>query len=392
MTSSNYIAGHYGTIGGGLGNQVLENGGFIGGGSNNKIQTGSFNVAVAGGNKNSVEGSNANEAFIGAGLANTNRGRYAVIGGGNINSIGNQANYSFIGSGKNNRIQPGFLYGAILAGEDNEVAGNYSMAGGRRAKAAHHGTFVWSDDTAADFASTGTDQFLIRASGGVAIGAENPNGHLHVRGSGTTRPHLFLQDTDSGLDNYVSQRFKQGGNLYWELAVGGGTTNVFQVNNFRNGTVLTLNEDGEMFVKVLTILGGADLAEPFPMDEENIPKGSLVIIDETDPGRLRLSESAYDSRVAGIVSGANGVQPGLTLRQEGVMEGNQQVALSGRVYARADAAYGPIKPGDLLTTSDTPGHAMAASDASRTPGAVVGKAMSGLKEGQGLVLVLVTLQ
>ena len=52
-----------------------------------------------------------------------------------------------------------------------------------------------------------------------------------------------------------------------------------------------------------------------------------------------------------------------------------------------------IEAGDLLTTSDTPGHAMKAADAGRRAGAVIGKAMSPLAQGQrGLVLVLVNLQ
>jgi len=68
------------------------------------------------------------------------------------------------------------------------------------------------------------------------------------------------------------------------------------------------------------------------------------------------------------------------------------VALTGRVYVQADAGYGAIKPGDLLTTSDTPGHAMKVIDHAQARGAVLGKAMSSLKEGKGLVLVLVTLQ
>ena len=78
--------------------------------------------------------------------------------------------------------------------------------------------------------------------------------------------------------------------------------------------------------------------------------------------------------------------------QEDKLEAGENVALSGRVYVQADATFGAIKPGDLLTTSDTPGRAMKASDRERAPGAVLGKAMSGLEEGQGEVLVLVTLQ
>ena len=117
-----------------------------------------------------------------------------------------------------------------------------------------------------------------------------------------------------------------------------------------------------------------------------------MVIDDENPGCVKMSQLAYDTRVAGIISGANGVNPGITLQQDAVLNSGPLVALSGRVYALADAAHGPIKPGDLLTTSPTPGHAMKATDTQKTPGAVLGKAMTGLAEGQGLVLVLVSLQ
>lgn len=68
------------------------------------------------------------------------------------------------------------------------------------------------------------------------------------------------------------------------------------------------------------------------------------------------------------------------------------MALTGRVYVKADATHGPIKPGDLLTTSDLPGHAMRVLDHTKAQGAILGKAMTSLATGQGMVLVLVTLQ
>jgi hypothetical protein len=69
-----------------------------------------------------------------------------------------------------------------------------------------------------------------------------------------------------------------------------------------------------------------------------------------------------------------------------------QPTRSGRVYCRADASHGAIEPGDLLTISSTPGHAMKATDPAKAQGAIIGKAITRLKEGKGLVLVLVTLQ
>jgi hypothetical protein len=105
------------------------------------------------------------------------------------------------------------------------------------------------------------------------------------------------------------------------------------------------------------------------------------------------SRQAYDRRVAGIISGAGGIQTGMLMGQEGSKaDGAHPVALSGRVYCWADASYGPIEPGDLLTTSDTPGHAMKVTDYERAQGAIVGKAMSSLDQGRGLILILVSLQ
>lgn len=144
---------------------------------------------------------------------------------------------------------------------------------------------------------------------------------------------------------------------------------------------------GDGSVKTLTITGGADIAEPFDLGGKNMEPGTVLIIDEDHTGRLRESMEPADRRVAGVVSGAGGINPGLSLSQPGVNAGGHPVALAGRVYVKAT---GPIRAGDLLTTSDVPGHAMRAGHDCH--GAVLGKAMSSLKEGRGLVLVLVSLQ
>jgi hypothetical protein len=74
------------------------------------------------------------------------------------------------------------------------------------------------------------------------------------------------------------------------------------------------------------------------------------------------------------------------------VEGKHPVAIAGRVYCKAEALSSPITAGDLLTTSVMGGHAMKAADKERSHGAIIGKAMSELKEGTGMVLVLVNLQ
>jgi hypothetical protein len=149
-----------------------------------------------------------------------------------------------------------------------------------------------------------------------------------------------------------------------------------------------------IYCSSITIEGGADLAEPFKITSGNIevPQGAVVVIDELNPGHLKLSDKPYDTRVAGVVSGANGINPGIQMQQQGILEGGKNVALTGRVYVQADVSNGTIKPGDLLTTSRTPGYAMKVTDHARAQGAILGKAMTGLSERKGMVLVLVTLQ
>jgi hypothetical protein len=151
---------------------------------------------------------------------------------------------------------------------------------------------------------------------------------------------------------------------------------------------------GRISTNELEITGGADIAEPFTVvNFDQIEPGTVLSIDPENAGQLTVANKAYDHCVVGIVSGASNINPGLILKQSGTQaDGNHLVALTGRVYCKADATKKPIKPGDLLTTSDLPGFAMAAGDMSRAQGAILGKAMTGLENGQGLILVLVTLQ
>jgi hypothetical protein len=194
-------------------------------------------------------------------------------------------------------------------------------------------------------------------------------------------------------DGMVGENFATtgSGRGVWGISHSPQGVGVYGNNTDPNGWAAYF--DGKTATRSLHIIGGADLAEPFDTEaDESVRPGSLMVIDPLNPGKLTLSELPYDSRVAGIVSGAGGVNPGITLQQDGLLEGKSLVAIAGRVYCLADADTGPIQAGDLLTTSSTPGHAMKAADRERSHGAIIGKAMSSLDQGTGLVLVLVNLQ
>ncbi len=151
---------------------------------------------------------------------------------------------------------------------------------------------------------------------------------------------------------------------------------------------------GRVITSELEITGGADIAEPFVITtSDNLQPGMVLSIDPKNPGKLKISDKAYDRCVAGIVSGARDIQPGLILRQKGtITDGQHLVALTGRVYCLVDATENPINPGDLLTTSNTAGYAMKVMDGNLSQGAIIGKAMTALENSKGLVLVLVSLQ
>ena len=90
------------------------------------------------------------------------------------------------------------------------------------------------------------------------------------------------------------------------------------------------------------------------------------------------------------MAGAKGLGSAVRL---GPAQFDHDVALAGRVYCNVDATETSVEPGDLLTTSATPGYAMKVTDYMRAQGAILGKAMERLEKGErGQILVLVTLQ
>ena len=137
-------------------------------------------------------------------------------------------------------------------------------------------------------------------------------------------------------------------------------------------------------------LTGADCAEDFDVEDcEMLESGTVMIIADSE--RLRASTEAYDTKVAGVLSGAGECKPGIVLGRSSSVSTRRALALTGKVYCKVDASYAPIQVGDLLTTSPTRGHAMKASDHCRSFGAILGKALRALPTDRGLVPVLITL-
>ena len=126
----------------------------------------------------------------------------------------------------------------------------------------------------------------------------------------------------------------------------------------------------------------ADVVEP----------GDVLAIDTEGPeGRIRLARKVADIAVFGIVSAEAGVILGEGSPGEDAGAGGDfwvPVAVAGLALAKVDASYGVIRPGDLLVSSATPGHAMKAPDVV-VVGTVIGKALEPLESGTGLIKMLV---
>jgi len=162
LVITNTASGDWSTIGGGGYNDVSGEHGTIGGGEWNTVS--GEHATVSGGYSNTVEGG---YAAVGGGRYNTASGWDAVVAGG----YGNEAGSSMAAVGGGERNAASGLYATIPGGSNNAAEGFYSLAAGLRAKARHNGSFVWGDSTDADIRSSGSDQFIVRANGGIWLGA-----------------------------------------------------------------------------------------------------------------------------------------------------------------------------------------------------------------------------
>jgi hypothetical protein len=150
---------------------------------------------------------------------------------------------------------------------------------------------------------------------------------------------------------------------------------------------------GKGFFDGGTQTGGADFAESVAIsaDEGHREPGDLMVVNRGSSRQLTLATEPYSTLVAGIYSTKPGVLATPHLMAENVTN-EIPLAIVGIVPCKVSAENGPIRPGDLLVTSSTPGHAMKGTERNRMLGAVVGKALEPLTSGKGVIQVLVTLQ
>jgi hypothetical protein len=155
-------------FGNGYSNSIYSSFSTIGGGLFNGVGGDSLVCTIPGGFGNFVWPTNSGYATIGGGFVNMvqENSPYGTIGGGQANFINVSSPYGTIGGGHQNSTSGAFA--SIPGGDQNQAAAN-SFAAGHRAKADFQGDFVWADSSDFDFASSATNQFAVRCTGGAAL-------------------------------------------------------------------------------------------------------------------------------------------------------------------------------------------------------------------------------
>lgn len=364
--NSNRVTDDYGTIGGG---QVNVAGDLAGTTSDHNFATvagGTFNVAsgqrsaVGGGFANTASGESATVA---GGNSNTASGVQATVAGGNSNNSAGL--YATIGGGFDNTASGN--WSTVPGGRLNEAVGDHSLAAGRKAKANHGGAFVWADGTDADFASTATNQFLVRAGGGVGLGTNQPGNQLHVVEA--------IDDTATPANHVAQIQNSSTGNSADVLALKIGYTDAPLISN--NYITFFKGDDSSVGAIEGNGSGGVVLAGPGGLFAVWLPKADAT--EELTPGEI---VGVIDGRISQRTTGA---QQFLVIADGPIVAGNDPgaeqrsgaapVALLGLAEVRV---VGPVQVGDWIVPSglaDGSGRAVASERISAAEyGQAVGRA------------------
>ncbi len=282
--------------------------------------------------------------------------------------------------------------GSVLAIEDTKAAYLNILSGSNYFGGVLFGSSLGKDKGQIIYAPTSNEMSF----------RTNSLTRMTITGSGNTEfgdatyPGVKVLGDGNGSAGEIAL-YKDGsanGAIFITGSHGTGRGAAIYMKNSTTTTSLLLDADynntdrSRIRVDELEIVGGSDLAEYFstPFESGKLEEGTVVSVSTSGKGDVVASNVAYDKRIVGVVSGANGIKTGLMLRQtESIADGAVPVALSGRVYVKA---IGKIQAGDFLTTSNTEGFAMKVKSYRKAKGAIIGKALTDSDGNSGLVLVL----
>lgn len=272
----------------------------------------------------------------------------------------------------------------------------------------------------ADYTGT-TELMRLTPQGNLGLGNTSPAGKLHIKTDATDYGIIRLQRASSTGEASIGYYGHTDNTNNWIAGVGSwGNTDDFVIGGGGSETVILLEQgtgdvgigltdpgydldvNGRIKATVEYVCPGADLAEKlnvhpdYQLTEEEIrTKLNDYEIDENEKhriianGEISLMEPGTvvvitedgivpcfkedDTCLAGVIS----TKPALKMASD---EKGQYIALAGKVPCKV---IGPIKAGDILTTSSIDGYAQQTEEPNL--GAVVGKALENFEGEKGVI-------
>src|ERR1019366_8130942 len=253
---------------------------------------------VVGGVVGAVIGGGGATNYGGASYTNSVAADFGTVAGGYQNTIQADATFSMIGGGYWNTIQTDASFSMIPGGYHNQAGGLYSFAAGQQAQALFTGDFVWADSQNAPFASTASDQFLIRARGGVGINTNAPVAALEVASaSGSPQIQVDQQNPD-----YARVRLNALTNSYWDLAA----QSELNIYNSSYGNVMTLEKNGMVGIGVNNPGHYLDVGGRIRLRQESGGNSAGIFLYQNTPANDRAFIGMVSDGYVGIWGNAGG--------------------------------------------------------------------------------------
>jgi hypothetical protein len=244
-------------------------------------------------------------------------------------------------------------------------------------------TYIFQFNINASFGATGQFKYGVSAPAGATCnvsshGMDSTGGSAELINAACGATGVF-QGNDTSYTTVITGTVVNPTNS--------GNVSLIWAQNTSNGTNTTVKAGSSV---VAYKVSGADLAEVYYTTDNSVQPGDVVSVDGLLNAGVKKSSKAYDSGTLGIVS----TKPGQVLGDDSLVNAAGRpviLALSGRVPVNVSMENGPIKAGDYLTASSTPGYAMKATE----PGQMIGKALEDFSvndpNGKGKVMTFANL-